>query len=91
MTTAEIEQKFNLNLLSDRGKEELFDFYEFLVFKYPNNDATQDNKTPQQSKWANIVRRIERDPVHLAGYGEQLKQEMREFRESFVFTHEASS
>ena len=85
MSITAIEQRLNLDLLSDKGKEELFDFYEFLVFKYPNNE------TPQQSKWAKIVRRIENDPVHFAGYGEQLKQDMRDFRESFAFPHEASS
>lgn len=42
------------------------------------------------SKWAQLVQSVEQNPVHLAGYGEQLKQDMREFRETFVFPHDIS-
>jgi predicted RNase H-like HicB family nuclease len=32
------------------------------------------------SKWQKITRRVHDDPVHLAGYSEQLKKDMSEFR-----------
>ncbi len=35
----------------------------------------------ESSKWAKIAKRIQDDPVHLEGYSEQLKKDMREFRE----------
>jgi hypothetical protein len=37
----------------------------------------------EPSKWANIVQRVQNDPIHLAGYSEQLKHDMKEFRENF--------
>lgn len=37
------------------------------------------------SKWAKMVQRVQYDPIHLEGYSDQLKQDMREFRESFEF------
>jgi hypothetical protein len=37
------------------------------------------------SKWKKIVRRIHDDPVHLAGYSKQLKKDISEFRENFIF------
>jgi len=40
------------------------------------------------SKWAKIVQRVENDPVHLAGYSEQLKKDMKEFRDDFEFKHD---
>jgi hypothetical protein len=42
----------------------------------------------QTSKWAQIAQRIDNDPVHLAGYSQQLKQDMKEFRENFEFLHD---
>lgn len=42
----------------------------------------------KQSKWAKIVQRVEDDPVHLAGYSEQLKKDMKEFRNNFDFKHD---
>ena len=81
---AAVEQRFDLDLLPEKAKEELFEFYEFLVFKYHRN-AAREGERPHQSKWAQLVQRVEQNPVHLAGYGEQLKQDMREFRETFVF------
>ncbi|KHD06081.1 hypothetical protein PN36_17125 [Candidatus Thiomargarita nelsonii] len=48
--------------------------------------------TNQQQKakepWAKIAQRIHTDPVHLAGYSQQLKKDMREFRENFEFLHD---
>ena len=35
------------------------------------------------SKWAKIAQRVQNDPVHLAGYSEQLKQDIREFRNHY--------
>lgn len=40
------------------------------------------------SKWARIVQRVENDPVHLAGYSDELKKDMKEFRDNFEFTSE---
>jgi len=37
------------------------------------------------SKWKKIVRRVQNDPVHLAGYSKQLKKDISEFRENFIF------
>jgi len=37
----------------------------------------------EPSKWAKMVQRVQNDPIHLEGYSEQLKHDMREFRESF--------
>jgi len=39
MSIATIEQRLNLDLLSDRSKEELLLFYEFLLFKDHDNNA----------------------------------------------------
>ena len=46
----------------------------------------RSSKTP--SRWARLVERIEADPVHLDGYSEQLKRDMREFRDDFEFRHD---
>ena len=35
------------------------------------------------SKWQKMTRRVHDDPVHLAGYSEQLKKDISEFRENF--------
>ncbi len=44
--------------------------------------------TSPLSKWAKIAQRVHNDPVHLAGYSEQLKQDIREFRNHFVLEHD---
>ncbi len=44
-----------------------------------------------RSRWQRLVERIEADPVHLDGYSEQLKRDMREFRENFEFKHDRAS
>ena len=36
------------------------------------------------SKWAKLARRVDDDPVHLEGYSEQLKADIREFRSHFT-------
>ena len=43
------------------------------------------------SRWARLVERVESDPVHLDGYSEQLKRDMREFRDDFAFQHDRGS
>ena len=42
----------------------------------------------KQSKWAKIVQRVENDPIHLEGYSEQLKKDIKEFRDNFDFKHD---
>ncbi len=53
-------------------------------------DLLDEEKAPKAapSKWARIVRRVEEDPVHLDGYSERLKKDMRELRENFEFNHD---
>jgi len=48
--------------------------------------AKQIQNLQQQAKepWAKIAQRIHTDPVHLAAYSQQLKKDMREFRENFT-------
>lgn len=85
---------FDLTLLPDEAQHELFEFYEFLVFKYHHKGnppiARETSEQTKKSKWANIVQRIHNDPVHLAGYSEQLQQDMHTFRETFAFLHDTS-
>lgn len=50
---------------------------------------TRAAKAP--SRWARLVERIEADPVHLDGYSDQLKRDMREFRDNFAFPHDRES
>lgn len=40
------------------------------------------------SKWQLLANKIADDPVHLAGYSKQLKQDIREFRDNFEFKHD---
>ena len=37
------------------------------------------------SKWALLAERVANNPAHLAGYSEQLKKDMQEFRENAEF------
>ena len=39
----------------------------------------------KSSKWALLAERVVNNPVHLAGYSEQLKKDMQEFRENAEF------
>jgi hypothetical protein len=89
----------DLDALPDEAQRELVEFYEFLVFKYHRQgalphledaQAQPDQTTPRtcSSKWATIVQRVQNDPVHLAGYAERLKKDMREFRNHFEFQHD---
>jgi hypothetical protein len=47
-----------------------------------------NSKIPEPSKWAKIVKRVQNDPNHLAGYSQQLKKDMQDFRENFVFSND---
>ncbi len=46
-------------------------------------EAEKSNQKP--SKWASLAERVANNPVHLAGYSEQLKKDMQEFRENTEF------
>jgi hypothetical protein len=52
---------------------------------YTMQQAQADAKL---SKWAKIVQRVQEDPIHLAGYSEQLKKDMKEFRTNFELIHD---
>lgn len=85
----------DLQLLPETARQELFDFYEFLVFKYQRDGRSMEGdasiETPSQSsesKWAKLVQRVVNDPVHLNGYAEILKHDFQEFREQFEFIHD---
>ncbi len=39
----------------------------------------------EPSKWALLAEKVANNPVHLAGYSEQLKKDMQEFRENAEF------
>ncbi len=54
----------------------------FKTNKLPNS------KMPEPSKWAKIVQRVQNDPNHLAGYSQQLKKDMQDFRENFAFSND---
>ena len=49
-----------------------------------NTSHQPTQQPPQISKWARIAKRIEDDPIHLAGYSKHLKEDMREFRDNFA-------
>ena len=46
-------------------------------------EAEKRKKKP--SKWALLAERVNNDPNHLAGYSEQLKKDIQEFRETAEF------
>jgi hypothetical protein len=64
------------------------DFVSELVKDAFKNHQLPSSKVPEPSKWAKIVQRVQNDPVHLAGYSQQLKKDMKEFRENFEFLHD---
>ena len=51
----------------------------------------KEERAPVPSRWARLVERVEADPIHLDGYSEQLKRDMREFRDDFAFRHDRRS
>jgi hypothetical protein len=48
----------------------------------------QQQKASDPSRWAKIVQRVQNDPIHLDGYSQQLKKDMKKFRENFEFLHD---
>ncbi len=54
----------------------------------PPKKTETSSPVEKPSKWAKIVQRVENDPVHLAGFSEQLKKDMKEFRDDFEFKHD---
>ena len=46
-------------------------------------EAEKRKKKP--SKWTLLTERVNNDPNHLAGYSEQLKKDIQEFRENAEF------
>jgi len=48
----------------------------------------RQQKASDPHRWAKIAQRIHNDPVHLNGYSQQLKKDMKEFRENFEFLHD---
>ncbi len=48
----------------------------------------QQQKASDPNRWAKIVQRVQNDPIHLDGYSQQLKKDMKEFRENFEFLHD---
>ncbi|MCP4349807.1 MAG: hypothetical protein GY795_30365 [Desulfobacterales bacterium] len=53
-----------------------------------NQADRQSISDSEPSRWAKIAQRVQNDPVHLEGYSEQLKRDMKEFREHFEFIHD---
>ena len=84
-----VDLNINFDALPDEAQRELVDFYEFLVFKYQHKQMILPEKehSVNSSKWAKIAQRVQNDPVHLAGYAEQLKNDIQEFRNHFEFKH----
>ncbi len=48
----------------------------------------KESEAVQPSRWARLVERVEGDPIHLDGYAERLKRDLREFRDDFAFRHD---
>ena len=48
----------------------------------------QQQKASDPDRWAKVVQRVQNDPIHLDGYSQQLKKDMKEFRENFEFLHD---
>ncbi len=51
----------------------------------------KEARTSKPSRWARLVERVDADPIHLDGYSEQLKRDMRDFRDDFAFRHDRGS
>ena len=51
----------------------------------------KEARPPKASRWAKLAERVEADPIHLDGYSGQLKRDVREFRDEFVFRHDRES
>lgn len=67
------------------------DFVARAVRKALESSAERVSPSKTTSKWAKIVRRVEEDPVHLEGYSQRLKEDIREFRDHFDLSPDRSS
>ena len=57
------------------------------VIKALGRLGRKESRESKPSRWARMVERVEADPIHLDGYSEQLKRDMRECRNDFRFRH----
>ena len=57
----------------------------------PDQPAPARERAEKPSRWARLAAEIEADPVHLDDHSEQLERDAREFREGFVFEHDAAT
>jgi hypothetical protein len=73
-------QTVNLEKLPPQARTELLDFYEFLLQKYMTTQTT--------SRWQKVAQRVHDDNCYPSGWSEQLKQDMRDFRENCNFKHD---
>jgi hypothetical protein len=53
-------------------------------------ETRQERPSPNESRWARIVHRIETHPVTLGSYLEQARQDRDRFREETLFPHDRS-
>jgi hypothetical protein len=62
------------------------------IRRLPVATATQSGleERPALSKWAEMARRVRENPIPLGDYTEQLKRDMKLFRENFAFRHDES-
>ena len=65
------------------------DFVNDAIKNALKNNPLFTKKPTNTSKWALLAERVNNSPNHLAGYSEQLKKDMREFRENCDFHHDA--
>lgn len=65
------------------------DFVNEAIKNALKNNLALTKKLTNTSKWALLAERVDNNPTHLAGYSEQLKKDMREFRENCDFHHDA--
>jgi hypothetical protein len=80
-------QTLDLEKLPPRARLELMDFYEFLMDKYASTEKPKvDVEKP--SRWRKIAQRVHEDNRYPGGWSDQLKQDMREFRENSNFKHD---
>lgn len=56
--------------------------------KFIEQEKSIEQSSDKQSKWAKITKRVKNDPLHLEGYSEQLKRDMKDFRDGFEFNHD---
>lgn len=88
-----IELPDNIQALPDEQQkkqmqEALRQMQEALQICHKTRNIQKTQNENKRSKWANIAKRVENDPVHLEGYSEQFKRDMKEFRDNFEFKHD---